>query len=155
MKKFKFGLEPVLSIRERKEEQIKLEYAAKVRQIVDTQKIRADIVDQLKTLQESEKKNRPEVTNIMMLRYSVSHRFKLKQDLLTISRKIDDLNAEAFKIQKSLAIAARDRRAIEIIKEKQIQNWKKEYRAHEQGFIDDISQQGFVRKSISEAKDSL
>jgi flagellar export protein FliJ len=85
-----------------------------------------------------------------MLRYSVSYRFKLKNDLLMISRKIDDMYAEAFEIQKKLIVAAKELRAIELIKERQIEQWKKEYRLHEQGIIDDISQQGFIRKSKSE-----
>lgn len=150
MKKFRFSLQPVLSLRERKEEEIKLQYAAKIGQIVETQKTRESIVRELRNLQESEKQNRAGAKNITMLRYSVSYRFKLKNDLLMISRKIDDMYAEAFEIQKKLIVAAKERRAIELIKERQIEQWKKEYRLHEQGIIDDISQQGFIRKSKSE-----
>lgn len=154
MKKFKFALAPVLSLRETKENKIKMQYAAKIQQIIEASTVQADIINQLKSFQESEKKNRVDVTNAMMLRYSVAHRFKLKQDLLNISRKIDDLNAEAFKIQKLLIAATKDKRAIEIIKEKQICEWKKEYRSYEQGFIDDISQQNYIRNSRSN-RDSL
>ncbi|NLL14143.1 MAG: flagellar export protein FliJ [Fibrobacter sp.] len=150
MKKFRFALQPVLSIRERKEEQIKLQYAAKIGQIVETQKTREGIIRELKNLQESEKQNRADAKNITMLRYSVAYRFKLKNDLLTISQKIDDMNAEAFEIHKQLIQAAKERRAIELIKERQIKQWRKEYRLNEQGIIDDISQQGFIRKSKSE-----
>jgi len=64
------------------------------------------------------------------------------------------MNAEAFKIHKQLILAAKDRRAIELIKERQIKQWKKEYRLNEQGIIDDISQQGFIRKSKSESNKS-
>lgn len=154
MKKFRFALQPVLSLRERKEEQIKLQYAAKIGQIVETQKTREGIIRELKNLQESEKQNRADAKNITMLRYSVAYRFKLKNDLLTISKKIDDMNAEAFEIHKQLILAAKDRRAIELIKERQIKQWKKEYRLNEQGIIDDISQQGFIRKSKSESNKS-
>ena len=150
MKKFRFALQPVLSIRERKEEQIKLQYAAKIGQIVETQKTREGIIRELKNLQESEKQNRADAKNITMLRYSVAYRFKLKNDLPTISQKIDDMNAEAFEIHKQLIQAAKERRAIELIKERQIKQWRKEYRLNEQGIIDDISQQGFIRKSKSE-----
>ena len=107
MKKFRFALQPVLSIRERKEEQIKLQYAAKIGQIVETQKTREGIIRELKNLQESEKQNRADAKNITMLRYSVAYRFKLKNDLLTISQKIDDMNAEAFEIHKQLIQAQR------------------------------------------------
>lgn len=155
MKKFRFALQPVLSIRERKEEQIKLQYAAKIGQIVETQNTRESIVRELHNLQESEKQKRVDANNITMLRYSVAYRFKLKNDLLMISQKIDDMNAEAFEIHKQLVQAAKDRRAVELIKERQIKQWKKEYRLNEQGIIDDISQQGFIRKSKSESKNSL
>ncbi len=151
MKKFRFALEPVLSLRERKEEQIKLQYAAKIAQIVETQKTREGIVRELQNLQESEKQNRAGAKNITLLRYSVAYRFKLKNDLLMISQKIDDMNAEAFEIHKQLIQAAKERRAIELIKERQIKQWKKEYRLNEQGIIDDISQQGFIRKTKSES----
>ncbi len=154
MKKFRFALQPVLSVRERKEEQIKLQYAAKIGQIVEIQKTREGIVRELKNLQESEKQNRADAKNITMLRYSVAYRFKLKNDLLKISQKIDDLNAEAFEIQKQLILAAKDRRAIELIKERQVKQWKKEYRLNEQRIIDDISQQGFIRKTRSESHKS-
>jgi hypothetical protein len=60
MKKFRFSLQPVLSLRERKEEEIKLQYAAKIGQIVETQKTRESIVRELRNLQESEKQNRAE-----------------------------------------------------------------------------------------------
>lgn len=155
MKKFKFGLQPVLTLRERREEKIKLQYAEKIQQIAQAQKTQTDIVNQLKRLQDEEKQNRADANNIMKLRYSVSHRFKLKQDILAISRKIDDLKAEAFRIQQKLTVAARDRRAVEIVKEHQLQAWKKEYRLSEQGFIDDISQQSFIRKSNSKAQDAM
>jgi len=154
MKKFRFALQPVLSVRERKEEQIKLQYAANIGQIVEIQKTREGIVRELKNLQESEKQNRADAKNITMLRYSVAYRFKLKNDLLKISQKIDDLNAEAFEIQKQLILAAKDRRAIELIKERQVKQWKKEYRLNEQRIIDDISQQGFIRKTRSESHKS-
>ncbi|HEX3020502.1 MAG TPA: flagellar export protein FliJ [Chitinispirillaceae bacterium] len=147
MKKFKFALQPVLSLRERKEEQIKQQYAAKIGQLVETQKIRTGLIAQLHDLQDSEKKKRANANSITTLRYSISYRFKLKNDLLSISRKIDDMNAEAIQIQKKLILAAKDRRAIELIKERQIKEWKKEYRLNEQGIIDDISQQGYTRKS--------
>ena len=78
MKKFRFALQPVLSIRERKEEQIKLQYAAKIGQIVETQKTREGIIRELKNLQESEKQNRADAKNITMLRYSVAYRFNSK-----------------------------------------------------------------------------
>ena len=86
-----------------------------------------------------------------MLRASVAYRHKLKQDILKKGRQIDDLKADAVKIRKKLVEATKARRALEIIRERRFAEWKEEYKAQEQGFIDDISQQGFIRKSHSAA----
>ena len=146
MRRFKFGLDTLLEMRCRKEEQVKLLLAEKNRNIMDAQKEFFDIHAQLKELQNSEKLKREKVIDVMLLRYSVSYRFKLKENLLSAGQKIDDLKAQAEEIRKSLVAATKNRRAIEIIKERRFAEWKKEYKSQEQGFIDDISQQGFIRK---------
>ena len=151
MKRFKFGLDTLLEMRCRKEEQVKLLLAEKNRTIIDAQKEFSEIHTQLKELQNSEKLKREHVIDVTLLRYSVSYRFKLKENLLSAGQKIDDLKAQAEKIRKSLVAATKNRRAIEIIKEHRLAEWKKEYKSQEQGFIDDISQQGFIRKLQSKA----
>jgi flagellar FliJ protein len=150
MKKFSFGMETVLDLRLRKEEEVKLQLATKLREIFEVQQDRNKVHDALKELQSTEKQQRAHADSVLKLRYSVAYRFKLKQDLLKVSRKIDDLNAEAVKIQRALIHATSEKRAIEIVKEKRLQEWQKEYRSREQDFIDDISQQAFIRKIQSD-----
>jgi flagellar export protein FliJ len=59
---------------------------------------------------------------------------------------VDDLRAEAYKIQIDLIEATKKRRAVEIVKEHRLKEWKKESLAREQQFNDEISQQSFIRK---------
>jgi flagellar export protein FliJ len=103
-------------------------------------------------LQASEKKTRATARSALVLRYSVTYRFKLKEDIVKKVRLIDDLGAQAESIRKKLVHAKQRRRAIEIVKERQVAEWKKAYSAHEQKFIDDISQQGFIRKASLQAR---
>ncbi|NLG19499.1 MAG: flagellar export protein FliJ [Fibrobacter sp.] len=149
MKKFRFQLDTLLELRKRKEEKIKLHLAEKNRQVMEAQIEINRIHDELKELQSSEKHRRGTNESITMLRYSVSYRFKLREDLLKAGQKMEDLRAEAVKVRKTLVTATKDRRAIEIVKERRLQEWKKENRTKEQGFIDDVSQQGFIRKTRS------
>jgi flagellar protein FliJ len=150
MKKFIFSLETLLDIRQKKEDKIKLQLAEKNREIIKLQNDLSLIHDQLKAFQSSEIKSRvDEKIDPFLLRYSVTYRFKLKEDMLKLGRHIDDLKAQKWKINRKLITATKERRAIEILKEKRFLEWKKEYGSKEQKYIDDISQQGFIRKMQS------
>ena len=150
MKRFTFPLQALLEMRQRKEEKIELQLAEKNRSVFEAQQELTKIHDTLKELQSSEKEKREHANSVQLLRYSVAYRFKLKQDLLLAGRRIEDLKAEAVKIQKLLVIATQDRRAIELVKERRFQEWKKEYLTREQNYVDDISQQGFIRSKKNE-----
>ncbi|HLV32697.1 MAG TPA: flagellar export protein FliJ [Chitinispirillaceae bacterium] len=147
MKKFRFNLETLLDMRKKTEDRVKLQLAEKNREIINLQQELSSILDQLKDFQKKEVQNRID-KNIdpVLLRYSVTYRFRLKKEMLELGRRIDDLKADAWKINRKLIDAIKERRAIEILKEKRFLEWKKEYSLKEQEYIDDISQQGFIRK---------
>jgi flagellar protein FliJ len=145
MKRFRFKLETLLQLRIRHEDEVKLQLGKKNREIIVARKEMAQLHDQLKELQSSEKQRRATAGDIVQLRYSVAYRHKLKQDMLGKGRQIDKLGAQALEIRGKLVQATRDRRAIEIVKERRFREWKKEYRSREQGFSDDISQQLYIR----------
>jgi flagellar protein FliJ len=147
MKRFKFRLETVLDIRKRNEEKIKLVLAEKNQKVIEAQKKLNEIHEELINSQKREKQNRSEHLNPVLLRYSISYRYKLKQDLLNAGRNVDDLKADSFKIQKELVVATKKRRAVEIIREHRLLEWKKELLASEQNLIDDIAQQKFIRNN--------
>lgn len=140
MKRFRFKLETLLDVKKRKEERVQQELAMKVSQISSVKDKMGELHRSLKELQASQKHSRDNVTDIFSLKLSVSFRHKLKQDLLASARKIDDLSAESFEIQQRLIEATREKRALELIKEKEFSAWRKEFLHREQEFIDDISQ---------------
>ena len=145
MNRFRFRLEVLLDLRKKKEEKIKLALAEKNNQILNAGKQVTELHDALKALQENEKISRSEHLDPVMLRYSISYRYVLKKKLTDAIRQADDLKADAFRIQKELVIATQKRKAVEIVKEKRLIEWKRKNHIVEQNFNDDISQQSFIR----------
>ncbi len=145
MNRFRFRLEVLLDLRKKKEEKIKLALAEKNNQILSAQKLVNELHDGLKAFQENEKTSRREHLDPVMLRYSITYRYALKKKLTDAIRQVDDLKAEAFRIQKELVIATQKRKAVEIVKEKRLIEWKRKNHIVEQNFNDDISQQAFIR----------
>lgn len=145
MNRFRFRLEVLLDLRKRREEKIKLLLAEKNNMILSAQKHVNEVHDALKELQESEKSQRKQILSAVLLRHSISYRYKLKQDLVSAIRNLDDIKAEAYKINQALIIATQKRRAVELVKEKRFSEWKKKYNIYEQNIGDEISQQLFIR----------
>ncbi len=144
MKRFTFKLGPLLELRKQYEERIKLMLAEKNREIIAANGVLTGYYEALKELQVSEKNNRVGQEPVLLMRYSVAYRYKLKADILQTGRQIDDLRAEATAIQRKLLGATKARRALEIIRDRQHDAWKKEYRRKEQQFIDDVAQQKYI-----------
>lgn len=152
MKRYHFRLETLLELRKRREDEIKLQLGKKNREMLAARKELAATSDALKSLQASEKKTRATAKSALVLRYSVTYRYKLKEDIVKKSRLIDELGAQAEGIRKKLVRATQQRRAIEIVRERQLAEWKKEYSSQERKFVDDISQQAYIRKASLQAK---
>ena len=152
MKRFTFSLDVLLKKRMREEEEIKLELARKNSQIYGAQTELSECYEQLKQLQEEQKATRKTASDVMSLRLSVSFRNKLKMDILKKGQYIQDLQKHFANIQHRLVRATQKRKAIELIRKKRYRQWQKEYKIKEQGFIDDVSQQGFIRNKKVAAK---
>jgi flagellar FliJ protein len=147
MNRFRFRLEVLLDLRKKNEDKVKQKLAEKNGMIIEAQKKVNSVHDELKNFQTTEKTQRSNTINPLLLRYSISYRYKLKQDLIIAARSVDSLKADAYKIQKELVEATKKRRAVEIVKEHRLNEWKKESLAQEQKFNDEISQQSFIRKN--------
>jgi len=145
MNRFRFRLEVLLDLRKKKEEKIKLALAEKNSEILSAGKKVTELHDALKELQENEKTSRREHLDPVLLRYSITYRYALKKNLADAIRRVDDLTADAFSIQKELIVATQKRKAVEIVKEKRLNEWKRKNHIVEQKFNDDISQQSFIR----------
>jgi len=144
MKRFSFKLQTLLDVRNNLEEQLKLRLAAKNREIIGKSRELKELHDRLRDLQATEKSARSGNEPVLLMRYGVSYRYKLKSDILRTGRHIDELRAEANEIRRELVEATRARRALEIIRERQLSEWKKTYRRGEQNFIDDVAQQQYI-----------
>jgi len=152
MKRFSFRLDTLLQIRARAEETIKQELARKNNEIQKVQNTMAILYDELTGLQKDEKTRRFTSNDVTSLRYGVAYRHKLKADLLKEGQLIDNLRTEIMRIRSKLAAAAVKCRAIELMREQRLDEWKKEYRGEEQKSIDEISQQIFFRRDSSDSK---
>jgi flagellar protein FliJ len=146
VKKFVFKLDTLLRVKKNKEDEIKRRLAKKNR---EAESVRAEIKaaeEELKEFQRSVKEHRAEGReSVAELRQSVSHRNALKIKLLKAGQTLDNVMVAAYGINQELIKAAQERRAVEIIREKRYEEWKKENAAAEQKFIDDLSQQMYVR----------
>ena len=144
MKRFAFKLDALLELRRQREESVKLLLAEKNREIIAATGELNGYYEALRELQSSEKTRRSGREPVLLLRYSVAYRYKLKSDILRIGRRIDELRSEAAAVQRKLLDATKARRALEIIRDRQFDAWKKEYRRREQNFIDDVAQQKYI-----------
>ena len=154
MKRFTFSLQALLKKRKHEEEEIKLELAGKNSEIYASQVELNEFYEQLKALQEDQKKNRKNTSDILSLKYSVSFRNKLKMDVLKKGQYIQELQKQFATIKHRLVMAKQRRKSIELIREKRYREWQKEYKLKEQGFLDDVSQQGFIRKKRAATRTS-
>jgi len=155
MKRFYFSLEALLQKRNREEEYIKQEVSQKNSEIYDQQQQFEILQKQLTDMQKEQKHKRADVLNITDLKYSVSYRNKLKNDILKKGQDIQLLQKQLMDIKKRLIKAKQNKRAIEMIREKKYSEWFIENKRKEQGFIDDISQQRYIRKHKSEVRSSM
>jgi len=152
MKRFEFPLEVLLEKRKREEEAVKLELAGKNKEITAAQNELLDIEKELRGLQEEEKRKRKQVKDVLPLKMSVSYRNKLKLDILKKGEDIHTLQMQRGDIRKRLVKATQKKRALELLRETRYQEWLKENKRLEQVFLDDVSQQGFIRKKGSARK---
>ena len=146
MKKFTFTLQALLDMKLHKEEEVKRRLAKKNREAEETRRSIEEIQDKLKQFQADEKEMRSGGENIVSLRNSVSYRHDIKRELLNAGRKLDNIMVAIYAVNQELVKASQERRAVEIIKEKKFAEWKKQNNMVEQKFIDDLSQQGYIRE---------
>lgn len=149
MKKFVFTLQAVLDMRRHKEDELKRVLAQQLNQINSAQNHLGSLAENLRDFQRDERDFRAQSGDVTHLRHSVNYRNKLKLEMLRIGQQLDHMRADADGTRTSLVGATQQRRAIELLKENRYNQWRKHVSAQEQGFIDDISQNAFIRKKSS------
>ncbi|MGB7567854.1 MAG: flagellar export protein FliJ [Chitinivibrionales bacterium] len=151
MKRFRYRLQTLLDIKKRKEEEIKRKLAEKNNQVLRAQKQLKELHEQLARFQASEKKQRMQSVTVYALRASVVYRYKLQADIAGKGKEIVQLTQDAHTIVKLLTEAKRECKVLEILRDKKLAEWKREYKIEEQEFTDDVSQKGFIRKTRTAA----
>jgi flagellar FliJ protein len=147
MKRFRYRLQTLLDIKKRKEEEIKRKLAEKNNQVLRAQRQLKEFNEQLAEFQASEKKQRMRAASVSALRASVVYRYKLQADIAGKGKEIVQCKQDAQAIVKLLTEAKKECKALEILRDKKLAEWKREYKLEEQEFTDDVSQKGFIRKT--------
>jgi flagellar FliJ protein len=146
MQRFRFSLDTLLALRKRREEEAKLTLARKRHELAMAREQMADIGDELKRLQEHQKKERSNVCDVNSMRIGVAYRHKLKTDMLRKGEEIRKIQEESEKLRLLLVKATQKVRSLELLRERRLAEWKIEYNRKQQGFIDDISQKAHIRR---------
>jgi flagellar protein FliJ len=150
MKRFKFRLKSLLEMKERKEKELGRDLAKKnyERALVANQL--QECRDLFSEFQESEKQKRGGALDPLLLKTSVSYRYRLQQDIDDKIRRGAVLQKEIAVLTQSLIDAKKETRALEIIMEKKREQWKKAYQQAERKFIDEISQKRPIQNPLEE-----
>ena len=146
MKRFHFRLDVLLDIKKRAEEEIKKELAKKNGEILASRRERGELVRRLETFFIEEKQQRLRILDLLALKFSISYRSQLQKEIAHKDRCIEGLISELEQVRVRLAQATKERRVLEILKEKRLVRWKKEYKKEEQEFVDDVSQKSYIRR---------
>ncbi len=154
MKRFQFKLQALLEIKKRAEDDIKKKLGAKNREILSSRQERVDLGKKLESFFVEEKQQRLRVLDLLSLRFSISYRSHLQKEIIKKEQDIRALMLEQEQLRGKLAFARKQSRVLELLKEKKLLEWKKEYQLEEREFADDISQKGFIRRMHAAEKEA-
>ncbi len=149
MKKFAFKLETVLDMRKRKEEDIQIKLGIA---ISDLHKMQMNLEEtyRKRSVYQSEielfKSNIQQLDDLLMYQNYVDSMEKLiermKLEILEMEKKVEE-------IRLLLGQAARERKMIEKMKEREYEKYQKEQRTQEINFLDEIGVLREARKIMS------
>jgi flagellar export protein FliJ len=152
MKRFRFKLQALLDIKIRTEDRIKRKLAEENAKVMAAGKALAESNDRLKQFQALEKNERMKAVTAGGLRASINYRFKLQGDIAGAGKQILDLKQSVQSMVRMLMEAKKETKALEILRDKKLAEWKHENKLHDQEFTDDVSQKGFIRKTRDAAQ---
>jgi flagellar export protein FliJ len=146
MRRFHFKLGVLLDLKKRAEDEVKKDIARKNGEILVSRKERGELAGRLEAFFVEEKKQRLSVLDLLSLRLSIVYRGQIQKEIAQADKRIESLTAELGQLRVRLALARKECRVLEILREKKLARWKKEYKKEEQVFIDDVSQKGYIRR---------
>ena len=152
MAKFTFKLEPVLKQRQMLEDQKQRELAKLIRH-------RMIFHNQLRSIQSVLSDSKSQLTDglvgeIDMTRVSQFARFSGQSQVRaqTIVRQLAGLESRIAEAQKQLVEAMRQRKALDLLRDKQYKAWKRTQQRREASRLDDLATQAYTRQVVMEVK---
>jgi flagellar export protein FliJ len=145
-KKFKFRLDPLLSLREHREQERQKEHAAMVAE-VQIQKQGLGSIDN-KRLSTFDHQRARMVGRLSLAEALVCSRYlvKLKRDRMAGVEMLHALEKTAEQKRQELVKAARDRKIFELLKDKQKLRHRQEFEQLEQKDLDEVAVSSFRQK---------
>lgn len=139
MKSYKFKMDKVLEYRENVEK-VKVEDFAKI-----THKLRKE-EEHLKDLQETlEEKKKVKQQDLYGMKMGFLYREKLKAEVDRQVSKVQEISVKAETAQNVLIEARKDRKIMEMLKEKDQEKYRLDLRNTEQKELDDLSVMRFAK----------
>jgi flagellar protein FliJ len=153
VKRFRFRLQTLLDIKIRTEDRIKRKLAEENSRVMTAARNMVELQEQLKQFQMDEKRQRLKAVTAGALRASINYRFKLQADIAGKNKQILDLKQSVQSMVRMLLEAKKETKALEILRDKKLAEWKHDNKLREQEFTDDVSQKGFIKKTRTAAQD--
>ncbi len=153
MRKFRFPLQKLLEIKEHKEKLVKNEMAKAQRKKVIYLNEKQDIINKykngLKNMKQEEKNKRLSVDKLQNYQKYFSY---LKMEESERDNLIKLADEEIAIIAKKLVEARKEKRVLERLKEKKLQQYNYELRKEEQDFLDEVGINKYARNNIFKKK---
>lgn len=139
MKKFVFKLKPVLHQRQRKEDILKKELAEARRALEVERERLAALNERLQGLHAALREKQLSMTETAEVAVHTKFIERIEREIEVQLARVTDLAAEVRAAQERLLEAAKDRKVLEKLEEKQLHEFKQEAERVEQGVIDEIA----------------
>lgn len=146
MKKFVFKLQPLLDLREAKEQQIRNELSAVVSkqnaERMRQEELRAKIREQGNSIRQHWKDGSPDPAGAMQFG---NYQMQALRAIDAAEQKIQELEPEAEKIRKRLLQASMEKKLVEKLKERKLEEYRHEVIRKQRTESDDINQKLYNR----------
>ena len=154
MAKFVFKLEGVLRQRKHVEQEKQRILAVKQKQLVEAQNILQQMHRTVEATNDDVRKNR--LVGKLDMEFIAAHRrflTAMQRQAMAVAQKIALAHHAVEEARRELAEAAKQRKAIEKLKEKQFERWRSELSRREQAEMDEIGMQ-LAYQNISQGLES-
>lgn len=146
MKRFRFNLDALLRIYAREEETRKRELGEANRALFISEQELVRLGREYDAYQEKEAKVREKGETVFQMRLYIQYVFDLKHRIEGQRDQVKQCMARVKQCRERLVEARRRVKAIERIRERRFEAWKKERRIFEVKLIDDLVTQKFIRE---------